>query len=82
MRLSLMRQTRRCSKLMRRDQILESTYLRGSGFPIPLNGWSQTTSTKSKILLILEGSVLAHQRRCSRKVEVKMGLQALFSDNP
>ena len=66
---------------MRRDQILESTYLRGSGLPIPLNGCWQTTSTKSKILLTLAESFFAHQSRCSRKVGVKMGLQTLFPDN-
>lgn len=78
-----MRYTRRCSRLIRRDQTLESRYLRGSGLPIPLNGCSQTTSTKSKILLTLAESFFAHHKRCSRKVGVKMGLQALFSaDNP
>lgn len=51
---------------MRRDQILESTYLRGSGLPIPLNGCWQVTSTKSKILLTLAESFFAHQSRCSR----------------
>ena len=66
---------------MRRDQILESMYFKGSGLPIPLNGCWQVTSTKSKILLILLLSFLAHQSRCSRKVGVKIGLQALFPDN-
>jgi hypothetical protein len=75
-----MRYTKRCSKLIRRDQTLESRYLRGSGLPTPLNGCSQTTSTKSKILLILVESFLAHHRRCSLKVGVKIGLQTLFSD--
>jgi hypothetical protein len=67
---------------MRRDQILESRYLRGSGLPIPINGFWQTTSTKSRILLTLEESFFAHQSKCSRKVGVKMGHQALVSDNP
>ena len=79
MRFSLMRYTKRCSKLILLHQTLESRYFKGSGLPTPLKGSWQTTSTKSRILSTLLLSIFIHHSRCLRKVGVKIGHHTLFS---
>src|SRR3989304_7816422 len=47
MRSSRTRYTRRCSWVIRRDQVLGARYLSGSGLPIPAKGALRTASTRS-----------------------------------
>src|SRR3990172_8616816 len=42
------RYTKRCSWVIRRDQVLGARYLRGSGLPIPAKGSRRMASTRSR----------------------------------
>jgi hypothetical protein len=65
--------TKRCSKSIRLDQVLDSeTYLSGSGLPQPLKGSpSRTSVIKSMMRAAFFGSCGYHQRKSALKTGKK-----------
>src|ERR1035437_4991214 len=66
MRVSLTRETSRCSWMMRLDQQPASANFNGSGLPIPVNGSFSTASTSSRVRSAAFRSVLTQYLKSSR----------------
>ncbi len=78
MRSAVTAYTKRCSSVIRRDQAPARTYFKGSGFPIPWNGFRITASTRSKTRSATRRFVATQNRRSWRSSGWKIASRSTF----